>query len=90
MDDLQQMRLTSSSCAKVFIQRDYSEGVGVKFETKLPSELQGKIEREEFEEVVSRLNAIYAEAEGLTMRTFLKLPCLFNSLSSFLVLANIL
>jgi hypothetical protein len=43
MDDMQQMRLTSS-CAKVFVGRDYSEGIGVKFETKLPQELIGKVE----------------------------------------------
>ncbi len=42
MDDMQQMRLTSAT-AKVFIQRDYSEGIAVKFETRLPNELVGKV-----------------------------------------------
>ena len=42
MDEMQNMRLTQS-CAKVFIQRDYSEGIAVKFETKLPQELTGKV-----------------------------------------------
>ncbi len=65
------MRLTatSSSCVKVFIQRDYSEGVGVKFESKLPNELQGKIEAAEFEDVIDRINAVYAEAEQLSAKT---------------------
>jgi hypothetical protein len=76
MDDLQQMRLTSSSCAKVFIQRDYSEGVGVRFDTKLPSELQGKIGETEFEAVIERINSIYAEAESLSAAT-----CLENCLA---------
>lgn len=42
MDDLQQLRLTSQ-CAKVFIPRDYSDGISVRFETKLPPELVGKV-----------------------------------------------
>ena len=42
MDEMQNMRLTQS-CAKVFIHRDYGEGIAVKFETKLPQELNGKV-----------------------------------------------
>ena len=86
MDELQQMRLTSSSssCAKVFIQRDYSEGVGVKFDTKLPNELQGKIDPSEFEQVILRINDIYAEAERLTARTYLE-NCL-SCLTAYLLL----
>lgn len=84
MDELQQMRLTSTSCAKVFIQRDYSDGVGVKFETKLPNELQGKIDSGEFEQVITRINAIYAEAERLNARTYLE-NCL-SCLTAYLLL----
>lgn len=84
MDDLQQIRLTSSSCAKVFIQRDYSEGVGVKFETKLPTELQGKISSSEFTDVIERINAIYEDAERLSARTYLE-NCL-ACLTAYLVL----
>jgi hypothetical protein len=72
MDDLQQMRLTSSSCAKVFIQRDYSEGTGVKFETKMPNELQGKLDSSEFELIVNNINTIYADAEQLSARTYME------------------
>lgn len=84
MDDLQQMRLTSSSCAKVFIQRDYSEGVGVKFDSKLPSDLQGKIDANEFENVIERINSIYAEAERLSARTCFE-NC-FACLTAYLIL----
>ena len=84
MDDLQQMRLTSSSCAKVFIQRDYSEGVGVKFDSKLPTELSGKIDESEFEEVIERINAIYGDAERLSAQTYLE-NCL-ACLTAYLVL----
>ena len=89
MDDPQQMRLTaqtttSSSCVKVFIQRDYSEGVGVKFETKLPQELNGKISAHEFEEVIERINQIYADAERINARTYLE-NC-FACLTAYLLL----
>lgn len=30
-------------CLKVFIQRDYSEGTVVKFQTRFPSELEGRV-----------------------------------------------
>ena len=84
MDDLQHMRLTSSSCAKVFIQRDYSEGVGVKFDPKLPTELNGKIGETEFEEVIEHINSIYADAERLSAQTYLE-NCL-ACLTAYLVL----
>lgn len=93
MDDSQQTRLTSSaaaatatnSCAKVFVQRDYSDGVGVKFDSKLPVELQGKIDPGEFEQVISRINDIYAKAEQLTPMTYLE-NCL-ACLTAYLILA---
>lgn len=84
MDELQQMRLTSSSCAKVFIQRDYSEGVGVKFDTRMPNELQGKMDSGEFEQVITRINEIYADAERLSARTYLE-NCL-SCLTAYLLL----
>ena len=84
MEELQQMRLTSSSCAKVFIQRDYSEGVGVKFDTKLPIELQGKLDPSEFEQIINRINEIYQNAERLTARTVLE-NCL-SCMTAYLLL----
>ncbi|XP_076363765.1 golgin subfamily A member 7-like isoform X2 [Tachypleus tridentatus] len=57
------------SCRKVFIQRDYSEGTNVKFQTKFPQELEGLIDKQTFEHTLTTLNAIYAEAEKLSGRT---------------------
>ena len=37
------LTLSSSRCAKVFIQRDYSEGTKVKFLRDFPQELEGKV-----------------------------------------------
>ena len=48
---------------KVFIQRDYSEGTAVQFVKKFPPELDGKLARHEVEEVITKINGIFAEAE---------------------------
>eukprot|EP00918_Siedleckia_nematoides_P095897 GHVU01210445.1.p2 GENE.GHVU01210445.1~~GHVU01210445.1.p2 ORF type:complete len:144 (+),score=17.60 GHVU01210445.1:33-464(+) len=68
MDDMS--RIPPPHCAKVFIQRDYSEGTSVKFQTKFPQELEGKIERQAFEYTVNQLNGMYVEAESLSGRTY--------------------
>uniref|UniRef100_A0A131XDI5 Ras modification protein ERF4 n=1 Tax=Hyalomma excavatum TaxID=257692 RepID=A0A131XDI5_9ACAR len=55
---------------KVFIQRDYSEGTSVKFQTKFPQELDGLIERHMFDQMVTTINSIYSEAERMSGKTF--------------------
>ncbi|XP_017492933.1 PREDICTED: golgin subfamily A member 7B-like, partial [Rhagoletis zephyria] len=55
---------------KVFIQRDYSEGTSVKFHTRLPSELEGLVERQVFESTINRLNEFFAEAEKGSCSTY--------------------
>ncbi|XP_076367326.1 golgin subfamily A member 7-like isoform X3 [Tachypleus tridentatus] len=57
------------SCRKVFVQRDYSEGTNVKFQTKFPQELDGLIDKQTFEHMITTLNSIYAEAEKMSGRT---------------------
>ena len=32
-----------AGCVKAFVQRDYSDGMAVKFEKSLPRELEGKV-----------------------------------------------
>uniref|UniRef100_A0A0K8TLR5 Ras modification protein ERF4 n=1 Tax=Tabanus bromius TaxID=304241 RepID=A0A0K8TLR5_TABBR len=59
-----------SNCTKVFIQRDYSEGTSVKFHTRLPTELEGHIERHVFEATITRLNEFFAEAEKGSCSTY--------------------
>lgn len=68
MDDM--YRIPPAHCTKVFIQRDYSDGTAVKFQVKFPSELEGKIERQEFIGTMEELNRLYAEAESLSGRTY--------------------
>ena len=36
-------RLPPAHCTKIFVQRDYSDGTAVKFQTKFPQELEGKV-----------------------------------------------
>jgi len=36
-------RLPPAYCTKIFVQRDYSDGTAVKFQTKFPQELEGKV-----------------------------------------------
>ena len=62
--------ISHANCRKVFIQRDYSEGSGVRFSTRFPVELQDKIEQEHFEYTVKMMNNMYAEAEKANCSTF--------------------
>lgn len=36
-------QMAPPQCLKVFIQRDYSDGTGVKFQTRFPPELEGRV-----------------------------------------------
>lgn len=55
---------------KVFIQRDYSEGTSVRFQNKFPEELEGYIERQHFDYLITTLNCYYDKAEAGNLSTF--------------------
>ena len=59
-----------ANCKKLYVQRDYSEGTAVRFQTRFPAELEGKIERQQFEFTVNMMNTMYAEAERANCSTF--------------------
>jgi len=43
---------SNNQCLKVFVQRDYSEGTLVKFQTRFPTELEDRVgNRREFVEI---------------------------------------
>ncbi|XP_037068291.1 golgin subfamily A member 7-like [Pollicipes pollicipes] len=67
-----------SNCLKVFIQRDYSEGTAVRFQTAMPPELEGRIEPGVFENTLTTINEIFMEAEELNCATYCEgcLACL--------------
>ncbi|PWA18477.1 hypothetical protein CCH79_00009931 [Gambusia affinis] len=75
---LQDMRQQVAVAAKIFIQRDYSNGTMCQFQTKFPSELETKIDKQQFEETIRTLNNLYAEAEKLGSQSFIEgcLACL--------------
>uniref|UniRef100_A0A3B3ZXA2 Golgin subfamily A member 7 n=1 Tax=Periophthalmus magnuspinnatus TaxID=409849 RepID=A0A3B3ZXA2_9GOBI len=72
------MRPQAAIASKVFIQRDYTSGTMCQFQTKLPSELEARIDKQQFEETVRTLNNLYAEAEKLGSQSFIEgcLACL--------------
>ncbi|KAG5834778.1 hypothetical protein ANANG_G00265180 [Anguilla anguilla] len=49
---LQDLRQQAAIAAKVFVQRDYSSGTICQFQTKFPSELENRIDRQQFEETI--------------------------------------
>ncbi|XP_059161526.1 golgin subfamily A member 7-like [Physella acuta] len=55
---------------KVFIQRDFSEGIPVKFQTRYPPELEGRVDRSTYETTINTINEMFAEAESLGSRTY--------------------
>ena len=57
---------------KVFVQRDYSFGTVVRFQTKFPPELEGQVERVQFEHLIQKVNEIFEQAESLSGKTVLK------------------
>ncbi|CAL8347564.1 unnamed protein product [Lota lota] len=75
---LQDLRQQAAVAAKVFIQRDYTNGTVCQFQTKFPSELETRIDKQQFEETVRTLNNLYAEAEKLGGQSYLEgcLACL--------------
>ncbi|XP_039659813.1 golgin subfamily A member 7-like isoform X2 [Perca fluviatilis] len=75
---LQDMRQQAAVAAKVFIQRDYTKGTVCQFQTKFPSELETRIDKQQFEETVQTLNNLYAEAEKLGSQSYIEgcLACL--------------
>uniref|UniRef100_A0A8C7X5C5 Golgin subfamily A member 7 n=1 Tax=Oryzias sinensis TaxID=183150 RepID=A0A8C7X5C5_9TELE len=75
---LQDLRHQAAVAAKVFIQRDYTNGTLCQFQTKFPSELETKIDKQQFEETMRTLNNLYAEAEKLGSQSYVEgcLACL--------------
>ena len=62
--------LSQANCRKVFVQRDFSEGSGVRFATRFPVELEGKIDRQLFDYTNITLNSWYAEVEKGSCSTY--------------------
>ncbi|XP_058268582.1 golgin subfamily A member 7 [Hemibagrus wyckioides] len=75
---LQDLRQQATVASKVFVQRDYTSGTICRFQTKFPTELETRIDKQQFEETIQTLNNLYAEAEKLGGKSYLEgcLACL--------------
>ncbi|KAI5099565.1 golgin subfamily A member 7 isoform X1 [Silurus meridionalis] len=75
---LQDLRQQATVASKVFVQRDYTSGTICRFQTKFPTELETRIDKQQFEETIQALNNLYAEAEKLGGKSYLEgcLACL--------------
>ena len=62
--------LSQANCRKVFVQRDFSEGTGVRFGTRFPAELEGKIDKQLYDYTINTLNSLYEEAEKGSCSTY--------------------
>lgn len=49
---------------RVYVQRDYSFGMKVMFHTRMPEELDGRLDQDLFAKTIKELNVLYAEAEA--------------------------
>ena len=54
----------------MFVQRDFSVGRVVRFASRFPVELEGKIDRQLFDYTIITLNRLYAEAEKGSCSTY--------------------
>jgi hypothetical protein len=70
---------------KVFVQRDYTHGTGVKFQTAFPVELEGYIDPEIFAYLMGNINQMYYDGEKMSGRAFCESCC--ACLSAYLVYA---
>ncbi|XP_046668110.1 golgin subfamily A member 7 isoform X1 [Homalodisca vitripennis] len=88
LDDVAPRQGQTQLCMKVFVQRDYSDGTTVRFQTHFPSELEGKLDRASFENTVSQLNTYFAEAEKGSCSTYCEgcLACLTAYLVSIITI----
>ncbi|CAK8680918.1 golgin subfamily A member 7-like [Clavelina lepadiformis] len=63
---------------RIFVQRDFSDGMVVKFQSKFPVELDNRIDRDVFEMTIVKLNQMYQEAEEVSASSYCEgcLACL--------------
>ncbi|XP_065828315.1 golgin subfamily A member 7-like [Oscarella lobularis] len=54
---------------RIFIERDYTNGTSVKFQTAYPDELEGRVEEREFQRTITRINEIFDDAEQVGLRS---------------------
>lgn len=71
----QQQSPNAPKYKKVFIQRDYSQGTAVRFQTNFPPELEGYVEPETFHYLINNINQMYSQGEAMSGRAFCESCC---------------
>ncbi|VDM98296.1 unnamed protein product [Thelazia callipaeda] len=67
-----EVRVPLNTCNKIFVQRDYSKGLSVQFETNFPAALEGKVSEQAWTHTVTTLNSYYSKAEEICCTTVLE------------------
>ncbi len=67
--EAEQQRFPLNQCRKVFVQRDYTQGLCVRFYTRLPPQLENYVDERIFEKTVTELNRLYEAAEKVGTRS---------------------
>uniref|UniRef100_A0A0B6YGB5 Ras modification protein ERF4 n=2 Tax=Arion vulgaris TaxID=1028688 RepID=A0A0B6YGB5_9EUPU len=61
--------MQQSPHTKVFVQRDFSDGLSVKFQTRYPTELEGRVDKATYEITINTINDMFADAESIGTKT---------------------
>uniref|UniRef100_A0A0N5AGL9 Ras modification protein ERF4 n=1 Tax=Syphacia muris TaxID=451379 RepID=A0A0N5AGL9_9BILA len=72
MITVNEVTIPLSNCHKIFVQRDYSKGLGVQFEVRYPAGLEGKISEETWRNTIETLNEHYNKAEKVCCSTVME------------------
>ena len=59
--------ISLDSCRKIFVERDYSDGIIVKFVKDFPPTLEGIISHENWTETIEKINSHFANAEKVCL-----------------------
>ncbi|KAF7639654.1 Erf4 domain-containing protein [Meloidogyne graminicola] len=65
-------RILLNECKKIYIQRDYSRALVIRFSTEFPEELENYVDNKLWTDFVNNLNQIYFDAEKLSSRAYLE------------------
>ncbi|KAK0429362.1 hypothetical protein QR680_011344 [Steinernema hermaphroditum] len=69
---MEEAKIPLNACKKIFIERDYSSGLTVRFQTTFPTRLTGMISPDAWDNVITTLNTMFAEAERVCSSTVME------------------
>ncbi|VDN55732.1 unnamed protein product [Dracunculus medinensis] len=69
---MSEVNVPLNTCSKIFIQRDYSKGLAVQFDTSFPIGLIGKISESDWKNTITTINTYYSRAEEVCCASVLE------------------